>query len=466
MNDIETRLRTALPELAEALLAANEPRVLPQHDVDVALDDLVDQTELLVPLDTEESKQLRVPWLALAAAALLVVALGSVALFGGFGTDELPVATSAGYVAPVGLSPLPGDLSTATWTQFDEPFAALDDDQGVLVNDVVGTSDIAWAVGSLTLDSGDPAVMERERPRIGVVWTSTDGEIWQPIDVEAATINPAPEGTELNLFFEVAVTDDGTVWASGREVTKSEGVNGGVGSPILYRSRDGLTWERLEVPRAQADSGIQLASAEGNEVLLILTQVRNDEVLLRTSRTDGESFLEGREVPMHLLAVLHDGNVADILPGEITVDGWVDNLLPGPLSFVAAGASNPPSDDEPWPRIEPLLWTSTDGDVWTELELPGPALPYRLAPSLFAHTDGVFVAINWSEGDEAGAALFNVTSATNVDYLGQLPVGRFQDMFVLNGKVFLTGSEGSFLTQSPGSPNGEPDLAVWAANFK
>ena len=145
------------------------------------------------------------------------------------------------------------------------------------------------------------------------------------------------------------------------------------------------------------------------------------------------------------------------------------SLTVGPNSFIAAGASEsadsaePSSSDEAWarlPTLEPLIWSSTNADTWVPLEVPDVGQPFKLSPQLFAHSEGVLVTASWADADDAGASLFNVDSESQVQYLGELRVARFIEVFVLNDQVFVVGPDQSSLQRSVNEVS-----SVWVAEL-
>ena len=67
---------------------------------------------------------------------------------------------------------------------------------------------------------------------------------------------------------------------------------------------------------------------------------------------------------------------------------------------------------------------------------------------MFAHSEGVLATIDWADADDEGTSVFTVNSEEGVIYEGELPLGRFDGLFVLNDELLVIGSDESASRES------------------
>ena len=395
--------------------------------------------------------------LAVAAVVMVLVALGGF-LVSQVARQPATLATEGQFAQPQNLPLLPGDISLAQWMQYEEPFTGLpglSDAQRITVEDVASDGEVAWAVGHI----GDETMIEeRQRPRLGVVWRTDDGRSWEPVDVESIAGTPVDEGTELNLLYDVELAPDGAIWVVGREVVLGE-VPGGEVWPVLYWSADGRAWERIEIPGVAAGDYVIDADVEEEGLLLVVETGEFDDAQRRLLRFDGAEWVTEEDPRSSTArAVLHAGVSVDV-DGEELGDGveLLSGLVVGPTGFVVAAVEELPlteeqlNNDGAWarlPNLSPQLWISSDGRNWSQLAVPQTSRPFKAVPKLFAHSEGVLATIDWADADDEGTSVFTVNSEEGVTYEGELPLGRFDGLFVLSDELLVIGSDESASRES------------------
>jgi len=188
----------------------------------VSADD-VTETVMPLPAPTQRTRP-RNGWLiAMAAAALVLVLVGGLALLDPFGgesvapSDEPAVTTTLSPATTLAVAPVPADESAATTTLAVAPVP------------VPGTVTVSWE--SVQREEGQgPSVRSIVGTSSGFLGTDLDGTLWRSRD--GSTWEP-----ELTGIRDVAIASSGAaVLASGLR----DGVR------VLFRSVDGVEWTEVD----------------------------------------------------------------------------------------------------------------------------------------------------------------------------------------------------------------------------
>jgi hypothetical protein len=261
---------------------------------------------------------------------------------------ELPAANSSrisavvagpgGFVAVGGGGSIEGfggalawhSLDGASWSLTHDEHAARD---GSAMLDVVAIDDGYVAVG--TNPDGAP------------VWRSTDGLTW--VAAESAA---APSG-ELHTVQRIATHGDGTLLAVGFTTADEVQV------ATLWRSADGIAWERLAVPDSFASAWIVdvAVAANGDGVVVGMTEPGGGELLawrITGDLVDGPASL---------------GQVED------EAESTVSAVAAEPAGYLAVGHRWDP-DRELYVAI---AWASADGLAWEPRESNAIGSPFGVA---------------------------------------------------------------------------------------
>lgn len=182
-----------------------------------------------------------------------------------------------------------------------------------------------------------------------VALTSSDGSNWSPLDTGAFSIRG-----DVN-----AVTKGTGGWiAVGREV--GAGIDPGE-SPAMWRSTDGLTWERIDLRGTALDtSGVLYDIVHGESGWVTVGHSPIDNGFAQATAwtsSDGE----------HWTQVLLPSVAYEVLPGfGVTESGPCISdaytVTAGPAGYVAAGDCVPIEA----PEVMTTAWSSVDGLEWTQ----------------------------------------------------------------------------------------------------
>jgi hypothetical protein len=244
--------------------------------------------------------------------------------------------------------------------------------------------------------------------RDGVVWRSTDGQMWEAVDddvftgVELLDVSPAPGGVvAIGVASEAGppqaiafhLTDD-HVWErlaplpggvgtfptalGGDETAVLVAAADVDGKPVLWRSVDGRSFERLPVGTVARDAVMTPRIVSGGYVAL--GSAGGPPILLRS--TDGASWT----------ATPIDG-APDVVGTRLEIGrwGWIVQGLWAPGCGPPASCAG-----------QPLAWWSGDGAAWGRL--PGEGSPLSTGASIVVPAaDHGLVAVDgasaWSSPD-------------------------------------------------------------------
>jgi hypothetical protein len=222
--------------------------------------------------------------------------------------------------------------------------------------------------------------------RDGVVWRSTDGEVWEAIDddpftgVELLDVSPAPGGvvalgvdTGADRPQAIAFhSRDGHVWdrlgpfpggvgtyanaLGGDETAVLVAADNADGNAVLWRSLDGRSFERLQIGTVAHDAVMTPRIVTGGYAAL--GSVGGPPILLRS--TDGASWTS---TPID--------QASDVLGTRLEIGrwGWIVQGLWAPGCGPLASCAG-----------QPLAWWSGDGAAWGRL--PGEGSPLSNGGSL------------------------------------------------------------------------------------
>lgn len=274
--------------------------------------------------------------------------------------------TAAGFVA-VGthLSDDAGEATGLVWTSADGvSWTAVEHDAEVfgdaVMRSVTATGDGVVAVG-------------HNAPRDeALVWTSRDGQRW--VRAEQAPALVGRDGGDRLGMESVVALDAGLSGEGGPEL-----VAGGwsADGAALWTSPDGAQWSRIASDDLDgADtSGVEIRSIASNgEVIVALGIVPDEDRGVVLTSDDAHSW---QQQPL---------DVGGSPAGQVTAVGGVATVAGG---FVAVGTG-----------VEgALVWKSTDGVTWTEVEDGGNLSGVSLS-AVSATADGV-VAVGAQHGSAA-----------------------------------------------------------------
>lgn len=353
------------------------------------------------------------------------------------------LATSAWEAAPT--SPIPVDAVTQAVTTTSEiiamgpsrltedvfPQHVLASPDGVTWTERSVFPDVALELRELFADGDTLFVLgqdERFRP---AVWRSTNGGASWGIVVDRRPFRPGADGgptrTPAGNRFEVAV-DAMVRGPAGLVVRGSVGFED-TSRTALWRSADGLGWERLRL--------------EGPVSVVMADLAANDQAYLAVS--DGRLWRSTDAQRWDLVEL--DRFADEVVTTVILTDG----------GFVALGTFEP-DDPGPWPYTS--VWTAgPDGATWTRQQLD-PPLPDggdMLAREIHVHAvgDDVVVLGETDAGDEAWQSAWRLAPETG--WVGETvspgPDDALADIVTLDDQEVIVGV-------SVG-PDGTPAAAAW-----
>ena len=174
--------------------------------------------------------------------------------------------------------------------------------------------------------------------------------------------------------------------------------NAGAGQrAVVWRSADGVTWQRIESGPSFADSTISTLVAIPSGVLAIGTAATLDSLC-----SGGEGTNCNPVSPIRLWTS-SDGITWQRLPDAATAPFGRASLGPvvaGPGGLVLFGWHQPVSSSAP---TTPAEWTSADGRTWTAQTQFATAFPDGVVEGLVALTDG-YAAVGRNTGLGSGHA--------------------------------------------------------------
>ena len=222
-----------------------------EHSAEIDVDRL-----LLQPVDQELAGEYLAPrprWaVALAAAVSLLVLIGGLALgYRLFISDEPPVITeppSTSIPTPTTSVPAPTTSLPATTTTLTGPGAAAPMEWARLpAEGALGAGDDANEYHLNAIVTGGPGMIAvgevrpvsdewwLEAPGVGAVWVSEDGRTWDRIADDEGVFGGG------YAILDIARTQDGFVAVGSAH-------DAGETSGAVWRSADGLSWNRIESP--------------------------------------------------------------------------------------------------------------------------------------------------------------------------------------------------------------------------
>ena len=474
---LSERLRDHLDEVAPPL-TLDEVRERPPAELPVDFG-LAERSgdSVVFEFETAEPEQPRSRALAIAAAVVIVVLVGGFALTL-LSPDRQDLSTADGIASAVPLPTLPGDLSTAEWWAVATPFTGLQEGTSVQVSDVVSSGGVAWAVGSEGLLTGE--IRQLADPELGfvgraAVWRSVEGEEWEPVDLGLERLDdPVAQVTDVEALDFAVATSDGAIWTFGSYLFLDEPNHDFGGQAIGYRSLDGESWQRLQLPLPSAmDSTVTAVSSDGPNVLIETQEVDFATGVPEISRsfvtTDGETWTpvgEPRQIAQEQSSLLIDGEVVTVTPAALPSEAILPVALGSGPGFVVmlthetGLVSGAMSNDEDFNQ-DVDLWLSEDGNIWEAVDVPSwDVSGWQTARGLFSHNSGVLAHIVQNTAEGARTLLTNVDGSGVVEDLGVLPPAVVHDIFSIDGELFLLGR-----TQSPADTFEQIPESIWVAEF-
>lgn len=276
-------------------------------------------TEPVRPLEPHRGSHERQPdrgWLvAFAAAAAMLVLVGSVTWLFGSRTDETPVATTA----PI------DQLSSLVWSRLPD-----NNDQPVLagVAGVSGASITAGGPGFVAAGTNSSPGPQGDGD--AVVWTSTDGVSWSLVPHDESVFG----GEGRQWIHSVAQGGPGLVAVGSNDDTAA-----------VWTSPDGITWSQVPYDReAFGESGSTIMSVTAGGPGLVAVGMDDRRVAAVWTSEDGKTW---SRIP-------HDdtvfGGARDVFMMDVAAAG------PG---LVAVGGGGDLA----------AIWTSPDGITWSRVPL-------------------------------------------------------------------------------------------------
>jgi hypothetical protein len=204
---------------------------------------------------------------------------------------------------------------------------------------------------------------------MGVIWSSTDGQIWKSI----AGTTPL-DGLRLRAF---AVGDPGIVVVGEADT-----------NAVILFSPDGLVWSREQVPGGHPGSSA-ISVAWGHGRFVAVGGGGEPLAAVSWSSADGRAWAR--------ISIIQEGTQSSLT-----------SVVAGPDGFLADGMEGGRA----------ALWASLDGTAWTPSSLPGSPTD---EPGRLRYTGGHFILPVFSAG--------GVWSSTDARHWVRTTVPGFADVF-------------------------------------
>jgi hypothetical protein len=281
-------------------------------------------------------------WFVLPVVAITAIGFGAVKLLDGRPNTTLvpqsdqasrtPAASAPATNAPAARAPAASAPATSAGTTAFTTFAAYPGQQSrnggrLAISSVAAADGEQLAAGGA---DGYPAI-----------WRRGSGTSWSLADGTANGVLAGRPGIETMT----AVAHGEAGWLAVGDV-----VSGAQQHPVVVTSADGATWQAADgAPAFGADGLYTYGAAAGQGGYVVVgEQVAGNRVIAATWHSAGlgtwtrgdNGGLDGRLKPSALFAV-----------------------TAGPGKFIAVGGHG----------TDPAVWTSSDGQQWTEMDLPLPA---------------------------------------------------------------------------------------------